>query len=104
MFDIEIMICKSCWTRRKPKSKIELPSERNRPIGQTKNLPPKIFSLKYHFKNQVWRRNYEEKKRLRVTSNAVETDVTLNIWDMYKRKVHVSDELIYEKAYYIQIF
>ncbi len=63
----------------------------------------KIKQEKVFIKSSINDGTLKAKKRLSVTSNSLETAITTWIWDMYERKVSVSDELIQEKARRIQI-
>ncbi len=59
-----------------------------------------------HEKNSLkdlWVKEICRENPLFVTSNSVETTITSWIWDMYERKVFISDELIQEKARRIQL-
>ncbi len=63
----------------------------------------RIKSEKDFLKKSVNEGKLKRKNRIFVSSNSVETAITSWIWDMYERKVFISDELIQEKARRIQL-
>ncbi len=68
-----------------------------------RNTISKIKREKVFIKSCIDDGTLKAKKRLSVTSNSLETAITNWLWDVYERKVFVSDELIQEKARRIQI-
>ncbi len=48
-------------------------------------------------------RKFESKKRLFLTSDSMEMEITTWFWDIYERKVFVWEKLIQQKALKIQI-
>ncbi len=68
-----------------------------------RNTILRIKSEKDFLKKSVNEGKLKRKNRIFVSSNSEETAITSWIWDMYERKVFISDELIQEKARRIQL-